>query len=174
MHCFGQGCPPKWDGRGLSSRLPPSCWPSNSGLTGWLKVSFLGEAETAIRVSVRNGFADMRLSRSDSPSGACYLLFNDFCLPIKKLQIYLVLNLHCVGASSNCLEMFFLTFKERWENIFKIFSMYSKFYKLFHSYCFTLEDLFIYFFEDSLYLLNEAQNLINQLLRRNKILEKVN
>jgi len=99
MHCFGQGCPPKWDGRGLSGRLPPSCWPSDSRLTGWLKVTFLGEAETAIRLSVKSRFADMGLSTSDSLSGACYLLFNHFCLPIRELQIYLVLNLLCVGAS---------------------------------------------------------------------------
>ena len=145
MHCFGQGCPPKWDGRGLSGRLPPSCWPSDSRLTGWLKATFLGEAETAIRLSVKSSFAEMGLSTNDSLSGACYLLFNNFCLPIRELQIYLVLNLLGVGASITAQKCssFPLNKEER------IYSKYSQCtqnfsYELFHSYCFTLEDLFIY------------------------------
>ena len=43
--------------------------------TGLVKITFLGEAETAVRLGIRSWFADMGLSTSDSILGLLSLFF---------------------------------------------------------------------------------------------------
>ena len=54
-------------GKDLLGRLSHLCYPGNNRLTGYrLQITFLGEAETAVRLHIKSCFSDMRLSTSDS------------------------------------------------------------------------------------------------------------
>ena len=60
--------------KGLSG-LPHHCY--LKFYTDWLKVTFQGETETAVRLGIKSWFADMGLSTSDCIWGLLFLLLTE-------------------------------------------------------------------------------------------------
>lgn len=56
----------------------------------WLKVTFLGEAETAVRLGIRYWFADVGLSTGDSTLGLLFLSKQ----ALKFLSVFVMRNIY--------------------------------------------------------------------------------
>lgn len=74
MNCFRQGHLPLW-GWQMSYQVDYITSADQVILEWLIKITFLGEAETAVRISIKSCFSDLELSTSDSILGLLTLFF---------------------------------------------------------------------------------------------------